>query len=277
MSAGDVRALLERHGLAAHKDRGQNFLVDDELAKRLVELSGVEPGDGVLEIGTGLGIMTRALVARGARVITIEVDAGLVRLLSQESLLPEGVVLVHGDALRVDLAEQLGALGAPARVVANLPYSISAPVLRRLLDLRDRLVDWSVMLQRDVADRLMARPGTREYGSLTVLHGLCVDIERAMELGGGCFYPPPRVRSTFLRMRPKADAPSAEELSRVERVARAAFATRRKTLSNALRAAGIDGGSAAALEALGIDPRNRAERLAPESFRSLALALAAAR
>jgi len=269
VSAGEIRALLARHGLAARRSLGQNFLVDPGRAERLVTLAGVEPGDTVLEIGTGLGILTRALAARGARVTSIEIDAGLLRALRAESLLPEGVRLVEGDALALDLAALLDAAPPPRRVVANLPYSVGAPLLRRLLDLAGRLEDWSVMLQRDVAARLLAAPGTRDYGSLTVLHRLVVETRRCDELAPGCFHPAPKVRSTFLRMRPLRPAPlAAGELARVERLVRAAFGTRRKTLANALRAAGL-AGAAEHLARAGIDPKVRAEALAPDVFAAL--------
>jgi len=122
VSAAEVRGLLARHGLRAQRSRGQNFLVDDALAARLVALAGVEPGDAVLEIGTGLGVLTRALAAVAAHVTTLEVDAGIVRLLRAEAWLPSHVELVHADALRADLAARVAALGPRVRVVANLPY-----------------------------------------------------------------------------------------------------------------------------------------------------------
>ena len=207
MSAGAVRDFLSRHGLAASRDLGQNFLVDDALAERLVARAGVAEGDAVIEIGTGLGILTRALAARARRVATLEVDAGLVRALRAEAVLPENVALRHADALDVDLAALARELGAPVRLVANLPYSVSAPLLRRLLDLRGDLVDWSVMIQRDVAERLVARPGSRDYGSLAILHAVTVDVSRESELGPRCFHPVPRVHSSFVRIRPLAAPP----------------------------------------------------------------------
>lgn len=275
MSAAEVRAVLARHGLRAQRARGQNFLVDDALAARLVDLAGVEAGDRVLEIGTGLGVLTRALAARAGRVATLEVDAGIVRALRAEGTLPPGVDLIHADALRADLPALLDRLGRPARVVANLPYSISAPVLRRLLDLRALVEDWSVMLQREVALRLLAPPGSRDYGSLGVLHALVVRVEPKLELPPGCFYPAPRVRSTFLRIAPRPDPlVGPDELATVEAIVRRAFGMRRKTLFGALRGRA---GSADALEralgAAGIDRRARAEQLPPEAFVALARAL----
>ena len=240
MSAGDVRAFLARHGLLARRDLGQNFLTDAGLAERLVGLAGVEPGDSVLEVGTGLGILTRALAGRAARVVTLDVDAGLVRALRDESLLPANVELMHADVLEVDLASIAGALPPPVRLVANLPYSISAPALRRILDLRSVLVDWSVMLQREVAQRLLAAPGSKSYGSLGALHRLVLSLSRETELSPGCFWPVPRVRSSFVRMTPLSPPLLADdELARVEVVVRAAFAKRRKTIRNSLRGAGL--------------------------------------
>ena len=280
MRASDIRAFLERHGLLARRDLGQNFLCNEGLAVRLVSLAGVEPGDSVVEIGTGLGCLTRALAARARRVVTLEVDAGLVRALRAESCLPGNVELLHADVLRSDLGQLVAGCEAPVRLVANLPYSISGPVLRRLLDLRDTLVDWSVMLQREVAGRLLAGPGSRAYSSLTVLHRLMVEVGKALTLEPESFFPVPKVRSSFLRMRPLAKPLLvAEELSWVERVVRSAFAQRRKTLVNALRGGALEPAPdteavVRALDALGIDRRARAESLDVEQLLSVARALA---
>ena len=274
MGAAEVRALLARHGLRAHRSRGQNFLVDEGLAARLVELAGVAPGEAVIEVGTGLGVLTRALAARAAHVVTLEVDAGLVRALRAEAALPAHVELVHADVLRADLRALAAATGRPTRVVANLPYSISAPVLRAILDVRDLLVDWSVMLQREVARRLLAGPGSREWGSLGVLHRLLVRVERRLELPAGCFEPVPRVRSSFVRISPLPEPLLAPgELAEVEALVRRAFGKRRKTLANALGTAAPPEAIRRALERVGIEPRARAEQLAAASFVSLARAL----
>jgi 16S rRNA (adenine1518-N6/adenine1519-N6)-dimethyltransferase len=183
------------------------------------------------------------------------------------------------DALAVDLGALAAELGPSVRLVGNLPYAISSPLLRRLLDVRERLRGWGVMLQRELADRLVAEPGTRDYGSLTVLHRLTVHVERVMDLRPGCFFPVPRVRSSFLRVAPREDAPvDTLALARVERVVRAAFGARRKTLLNALRG-GLGGAGAeailAALAASGIEPGVRAERVEPGRFVALADALRA--
>ncbi|MEM7413352.1 MAG: 16S rRNA (adenine(1518)-N(6)/adenine(1519)-N(6))-dimethyltransferase RsmA [Myxococcota bacterium] len=276
MKADEIREILKRHELVLHKDRGQNFLCDAALADALVDAAGVEPDDVVIEVGTGLGVLTRALAARARRVVTIEIDGGLVRALAAEALLPDNVELLHQDALRVDWTG-LVRREAAVRVVANLPYSVSGPILRVLLDLRDRLRDWSVMLQRDVAERIAAPPGGRDYGSLAVLHALCVDVERVRDLGGGAFFPAPQVASRFVRIVPRPSAVLGDtSLRQVERVVRAAFGQRRKTLANALRGGGL--GSAAVLAEVcaraGVDAGARAETLAPEAFVALTRSLA---
>lgn len=232
----------------------------------------------MIEIGPGLGVLTRALAERARRVATIEIDAGIVRVLREEGDLPANVDLLHADALDVDLRALAISLGAPVRVVANLPYAVSSPLLRRLLDLRDVLRGWLVLVQREVADRLVARPGTRDYGSLAALHALTVRIERVRDLPPGCFFPAPRVTSTLVRATPLDSPPlAADELLQVERVLRAAFGTRRKMLANALRH-GLAGAPApevlhAVLDRLGIAAGARAESLPPDVLLAVARAL----
>ena len=278
-----IRDTLARHGLHLSRDRGQNFLVEDEMAERLAREAGVEAGDRVIEIGTGLGVLTRALAAKADRVVTIEIDAGLVRALEDDALLPDNVELIHADALELylaDLVQREAAGGAPVRVVANLPYSVASPLLRKLLDLRGEIVDWSVMLQRELADRLVAEPGRKEYGSLTVLHALCCDVARLLDLRPGAFFPPPKVGSSFVRFWPKPGAGlRAEEIDHVERVVRSVFNERRKTILNGLRRGGHPwSGDRDVLEgvlaSVGIDPNARAEKVDPERLLALARAVA---
>jgi 16S rRNA (adenine1518-N6/adenine1519-N6)-dimethyltransferase len=268
-----VRELLDRHSLRLSRERGQNFLIDDRRGEQLAALAGVRAEDTVIEVGTGLGALTRGLAARAARVVTIEVDSGLVRALRTEALLPANVELLHADANQLDWPALLSERAAegPIRVVANLPYSVATPLLRRLLDLRDQLVDWSIALQREVAARMSAEVGSRDFGSLSVLHGLTVDVQRTADLPPGNFFPAPRVQSSFVRVTPKRlrdGEPVIDTalLLAIERVARAAFNQRRKTIENALRGAGDKlvegvGGARALLERAGVDPKLRAEQV----------------
>ena len=274
-----MRAILKRRGLYLRRELGQNFLTDEGLADRLAGLAGVGADDLVIEIGTGLGVLTRALARRAGRVVSIEIDSGLVAALREESLLPAGVELIHADALRLDLGELVRDQTTPVRVVANLPYSAATPLLRRLLDLRGELADWSVMLQREVAARIVAPTGNKDYGSLAVLHHLTVDAQVQQELAPGSFFPTPDVHSSFLRVWPRrTPLLEPDELGRVESVLRAVFAQRRKTVINSLRAgSGLAGGDretlVAALVAAGIDPQDRAERIEPARLLALARAL----
>jgi 16S rRNA (adenine1518-N6/adenine1519-N6)-dimethyltransferase len=280
--SGAIKSLLARHGLHLSRDLGQNFLVDERIAERLARLAGIGEGDLVIEVGTGLGVLTRALAARAERVVSVEIDSGLVRALTEDALLPENVELIHADALKLDLVALLAEHSGPVRLVANLPYSAATPMLRRLLDLRDRLADWSVMVQRELAVRIGAEPGTRDYGSFAVLHALTVDVQSQLELAPGSFFPAPKVQSSFVRVWPRARTPlrteGEDELLEVERVVRAAFAQRRKTILNCLRGSGFAPRGErepllAALAEAGIDPGARAETVPPERFLALTRAL----
>lgn len=272
----EVRAFLARHGLAPRKAHGQNFLHDAALAETLVRRAGVGAEDAVLEIGTGLGILTRALAARARRVTSLEIDSGLVRALHIEQRLPASVKLVHADALRLDLAaalRELGAPQAPVRLVANLPYRSAAPLLRRIFDLGALLCGVSVMVQRETAVRLAAETGAQDYGSLTILRHWFCDIEARFSLGGRCFHPVPRVVSSFVVMRPhRPPRVSPEEAALLEATLRAGFAHRRKTLARALARAGVAGPerTQALLSAAGHGERARAQELSPEAWLALA-------
>ena len=292
-SAAAAREFLQRHGLAPHRERGQNFLWDEQLAAKLVRLAGVRAEDAVLEVGTGLGILTRALAAQARRVATLEVDAGLVRALRAESALPREVALHHADALEQDLAGLAAALGPPVRVVANLPFSAAAPLLRVFLGMAPLLEGWGVTVQREMAARIGAAPGERGYGSLAVLHAWLARPGPRMDLHPRCFYPVPRVTSTFLTLTPRPPAPSAghaephtsppsaapragppsaAELPRLEALLRAGFAHRRKTLANSLaHAAGLNPAEVRRrLAQHGLPPAARAQQLSPATWLSLA-------
>lgn len=288
MTPSQLRDLLARHGLHLSRDLGQNFLVDETLAGELAERAGACPGSFVIEVGTGLGVLTRALAARADRVRTVEIDSGLVRVLEVEGLLPANVELVHADARRIDWAGWLAGIPEPVRVIANLPYSVATPLLRVFLDHRDRLADWSVMIQREVARRMNAPTGDPDYGSLSVLHRLTADVEELMRLGPERFFPRPKVESSFVRVWPRRTSPLRPgDLERLEPIVRAAFNQRRKVVTNGLariaerRFPALDKrGQRAELESVlrraGIDPRLRPERIEPEAWLALTRAFEAA-
>jgi len=278
MNLSRLRELLDEHGLRLSRDLGQNFLVDADLADELARRAGASPGDLVFEVGTGLGVLTRALAARADRVRSVEIDSGLVRVLEAESLLPDNVELIHGDARKIDWQAWIDDANQPVRVIANLPYSVATPLLRSLLDLADGLEDWSVMLQSEVAQRLVAETGTRAYGSLTVLHRLVADVDLIATVSPDRFFPRPKVDSSFVRIWPRATSPLLPgELVRVERLVRTAFSQRRKRVTNGLdriaekRWPDLDKRARrerleSLLGSVGIDPGLRPERIAPEAW-----------
>jgi 16S rRNA (adenine1518-N6/adenine1519-N6)-dimethyltransferase len=245
---------------------GQHFLHDPQVIARIV--AAIEPrrGDRVLEIGPGRGALTAPLLERLGALTAIEIDRELARDLSAR--FGPALELINNDVLEADIAALCGT-GEPLRVVGNLPYNISTPLLFRLLEQRAAIRDMHFMLQKEVVDRMVAPPGSKTYGRLTVMLAPWVRIERLLTVGPGAFTPPPRVFSAVVRITPLAtpafDIGSAASF---ERVVRAAFAQRRKTLRNALKgtvAAGV-------LEQLGIDPRARAETLAAAQYAALARA-----
>ncbi len=281
MNVSRLRELLDEHGLRLSRDLGQNFLIDADLADELARRAGASAGDLVFEVGTGLGVLTRALAARAARVRSVEIDSGLVRVLRLESLLPDNVELIHADAREIDWQAWIDESDQPVRVIANLPYSAATPLLRSLLDLRDGLEDWSVMLQSEVAQRLVAEPGSRDYGSLTILHRLVADVDTIATVSPDRFFPRPKVDSSFVRIWPRADSPLRPgELVRVERLLRAAFSQRRKRVTNGLdriaekRWPELDKRARrerleSLLGSVGIDPGLRPERIETEAWLAL--------
>ena len=263
--------LLARHGLAPRKAAGQNFVVDPNTVDRIVAGAHLGPGDTVLEIGPGLGSLTLPLGRTVRRVVAVEVDTGLAAVVADLTA-PLGTVEVHvADALRVDLDELLG---EPARLVANLPYNVATPLLFTVLDCR-HVVDAYVMVQREVGERWAAVPGDRLYAGVSVKVALAGTARIDLTVPRGVFLPVPNVDSVMVRVVRHPDGLDLEQRAWVSHVVDAAFAQRRKTLRNTLRAVFGDV-AAGALEAAGVDPSARAETVAPAGFVAIADALEAA-
>ena len=245
---------------------GQHFLRPASV-ERLLRVIAPQAADVFLEIGPGRGALTLPLCARAARVVAVELDARLAAELRARA--PRNLEVVPGDALKVDLASLVP---AGSRVVGNLPYYISSPLLRRFLEMRGHVRDLHVMLQEEVARRIAARPGSKEYGILSVLYGLHADLEIPLEFPPGAFTPPPRVasavlRATFLKA-PRAPVPDPQAL---EKLVQAAFARRRRTLENNLRDSYPN--LKQYLRLLNIAGSRRAETLSVVEFAGLAEAL----
>jgi 16S rRNA (adenine1518-N6/adenine1519-N6)-dimethyltransferase len=274
--AGSVRTLLSRHGVRPSRGRGQSFLIQPGIAERIARLAEIAPGDSVIEVGPGVGILTRALAPLCRRLACIEVDPKLVHILREEGGLPPHVEVIEADALEVDYAALARRLGGDAIVVANLPYAISTPILFRLMETLPSLPRWVLMLQREVGVRILARPGSKAYGTLSVPLGLFLEVRRLFTVGAVNFYPRPKVESVVLRF-DRRGQPLVPVKNRtvLRRLVQEAFGRRRKTLANALAALTAETGSHPFQEA-GIDPRRRGETLAPEEFARLANAFARA-
>ncbi len=268
-----MREVLERHGLEARKSFGQNFLVDQAALRAIVAAAEVAPGDPVLEVGPGLGVLTAALLAAGAMVTSVELDARLLPHLREEFADelavagPGGLTLVHGDAMTFDL----GRMPARAKLVANLPYNVATPVVARALE-SGRFSRLVFLVQREVAERLAAAPGSSAYGALSLLVSHFGRARVVRTVPPGAFLPPPKVTSAVVRIDTDPAATPDPELFRL---VHQAFAHRRKTLVKNLVLAGHERGVAeAALAGLGLQPLVRAEALDLATLRALADRLA---
>lgn len=252
----------------AKKALGQHFLHDRTVIDRIVAALGPVADEPVVEIGPGRGALTVPLLEAGARLEVVEFDRDLVPLLRDLAETHPRLRVHHGDALALDLANLVG--DAPVRIVGNLPYNISSPLLFHLLGQREHITDMHFMLQREVVDRMTSPPGSRRYGRLSVMVQYSCLAKRLFTVGAGAFVPPPKVESAVVRIVPKKTAdPQREEMvdeAVLAQVVRAAFGQRRKTLANALRGI-LD---AAEIEVAGIAPGRRAEQLSVADFVALA-------
>jgi 16S rRNA (adenine1518-N6/adenine1519-N6)-dimethyltransferase len=279
------------HPHAAHVPRkrfGQHFLHDQGILRRIVEAIAAQPGDRLVEIGPGEGALTLPLLRAAGRMTAIELDRDLIVSLGERARAVGDLTIIGADVLTVDFDALAGgdaplrigpsrpamASGTPAllRIVGNLPYNISTPILFHCLDHAAAIRDMHFMLQKEVVERMAAPPGSKTYGRLSVMLQLRCTVEPLFKVPPGAFRPPPKVDSAIVRLTPlPAHALPDADAKLIDRVVRAAFGQRRKTLGNALR----DVATIAQIEAAGIDPRVRAEQLAPAAFVALARSIAA--
>jgi 16S rRNA (adenine1518-N6/adenine1519-N6)-dimethyltransferase len=294
------RALLDKYGLRAKKSWGQNFLGDEAILDDIARLAAPRAGDQVVELGAGLGHLTARLLARGAEVIAVERDRDMARVLRGE--LGDRLRLLEADAARVDYGEVARmfrcstptptATATPTStptptptptncprlsVVGNLPYHLTSPILFSLLDQLEHVSRAVFLLQREVAERLAAPPGSRDWGIASVILQREADVSVERIVPPGAFVPPPNVDSAVLCaiFRPPGEALAVADASRFRRLVKAGFAQRRKTLGNALRAGRVvpEEALAVALEKAGIDPSRRGETLTVEEWAALDRAL----
>jgi 16S rRNA (adenine1518-N6/adenine1519-N6)-dimethyltransferase len=253
--------LRSKASVSARRELGQHFLVDQNILGVIGRLAELDRADVVLEVGPGLGVLTRYLAERVSRVHAVEIDRALARRLAD---LPPNVELEFGDALRVDLGRL-----QPTKLVSNLPYNVATPLVVESLDRLPTIGLWCVMVQREVAERFFAASATKAYGAVSVLVQLAAERSGFHPVARTVFRPPPNVDSALVAFRRKTRPEPWDDL---KRLVESAFAHRRKTLPNSLQLSGFRDReqAAVALEALGRPANTRAEELAPEDFVALA-------
>ncbi len=273
---GATVAVLEKYHLNIQKRFGQNFLIDGNVLQKITEGAGITKEDTVLEIGPGIGALTQYLSEASRRVIAVEIDKALIPVLSDTLSACDNVTVINNDILKVDLtalSEEYNE-GRPLKVVANLPYYITTPILMELLENGPKIESITVMIQKEVADRLAASPGTKDYGALTLAVQYYADLKTVAQVSPECFIPRPQVGSTVIRLDRHGTPPvDVSDPALMFRLIRASFNQRRKTLANAV---GNDGTlpftreqTAEALRKMGFDERIRGERLSLADFARL--------
>lgn len=271
-----TRGLLEDYGLATKHRLGQNFLIDNHVIEKIMDLAALDGTERVVEVGPGIGTLTLALLQDAARVVSIEADATLEPVLETHALDHDNFRYIMGDALKVAPADIAAAAdGEPTVLVANLPYNVAATIILQFFQTMPALRTAVVMVQKEVADRIAAHPGTKAFGGYTAKLGLYAQVTGRFEVPPRCFMPAPHVDSAVVRLdRVEGCTASEEERERVARVIDAAFAQRRKTIRNSMSSSGFDKAALdAAFEACGIAPTARAETLGVEDFVRLTAAL----
>lgn len=272
---GYVKSLMSEHGLRFDKRFGQNFLVNPAVPVRIAEECGAPPECGILEIGPGIGTLTVELAKRFAKVTSVELDRGLLPVLTETLASYPNTEVVNADFMALDLpsfvAEHFH--GMEVAVCANLPYYITTPVIMKLLESGVRFRSITLMVQREVASRLCARPATPEYGAITAEVAWYCSVKRLFGVSAGSFIPAPKVESAVVRLEPQSAPSEAVSHDEYRKVVTAAFSQRRKTLCNALSVGRDKEEIARRLRSAGINPDRRGETLSPAEFAAAALAL----
>lgn len=265
-----VREILDRHSVAPLKKLGQNFLIDENIVEKIA--GAAVKTDNVLEIGPGMGALTRKLAGKAKKVVAVEIDSGMVKVLDDTLSGFDNVEVINADILKTDLADIRARCfgGEPFSVAGNLPYYITAKCILHVLDSNAGVEQFTAMVQREVADRLAAKQGESDYGALSASVRYYGEFKKAFDVSSSCFYPKPDVESSIVSIAPKPVF--SVERNAYSKTVRMMFAMRRKTLQNNLRA-GMSVSSERSAEILssaGLNPMARAETVSPEQFAVLA-------
>lgn len=265
-----TRDIVKKYGFKFTKSLGQNFLIDDTVLTDIVEGAEVNGEDVVIEIGPGVGSLTRELLKKAKKVYSIELDSDLIPILNEELKDYENFTLIHKDAMKVDYNEIIGNEES-VKLVANLPYYVTSPIIAKLLTEGYKFKSLTIMIQKEVAERLAADPNNKDYGSLSLLVQYYCNTKIIRHVKPGAFLPPPKVDSIVIRL-DRLDSPkvSVKDPDLMFKIIRDSFNMRRKTLSNALKNIGLDKEKLnKAFENAGIDSRRRGETLSLEEFARL--------
>jgi len=273
-----IREEMRIYGLFPKKRLGQHFLTDPNILNKVIRAAEVGNEDVVLEVGPGLGEMTLALAREVKKVIAVEIDPKLVAILEEKTKEHHNVQVVKSDILKVDFRHFLEKEGRQLKVVANLPYQISTPLMFRFVESKQAFSTFTLMVQKEVAERMVAPAGKKEYGPLSIFVQLFLDVSVRFFIKPSAFFPPPKVDSAVVQMAWKEKPViQANEEEWFRKVVRGCFGYRRKTLINALRHSELllPRSIVSRMEEIGIDPRRRPETLTIEEFKNLAMALKA--
>lgn len=253
------------------KSLGQNFLIDKNIVDKIMDASGLDENSCALEIGPGIGVLTAEMAQRCKKVVAIEIDDRLIPVLKETLGNYENVSVVHSDALKVDFNKLFEEKEmANIKVVANLPYYVTTPLINKIFKEAKGVDSITIMIQKEVAERLIAKPSTKDYGALTLLANYYSDVEKVVKVPPSCFIPNPKVDSMVIKMNIKEPEVDLKDESLFFRVIRESFNMRRKTLTNSLKPIGLKGDKLKeALALAGIDEKRRGETLSIEEFAKL--------
>ena len=276
-SPSHVKEVLGRHGFKFSKALGQNFLIDGNIVRKIVSESNITKDDYVLEIGPGMGTLTEELALRAKKVIAVELDRSLLPILDETLEKYDNVEVIYGDILDIDIGKLIEEKceGKSIKVVANLPYYVTTPIIGKLIEDDLNLESITVMVQKEVADRMASSPGSKVYGSLSVFVNFYCDPEILLKVPKTVFMPQPKIDSSVIKLNLKKELPDIDR-DKFFKVVKAGFSKRRKTILNALSSYGFKiekDDIRLALESINISPSERAENLSVEEFIKISKAL----
>ncbi len=265
-----IKEVLGRHGFKFSKSLGQNFLIDGNIVRKIVDEGNIKKDDYVLEIGPGMGTLTEELALRAKKVVAVEIDSTLLPILDETLHKYNNVEIIHGDVLKIDVEKLIHEKldGGPVKVVANLPYYVTTPIIAKLIEDNLNLESIIVMVQKEVAERMEAGPGGKEYGSLSVFVNFYSKPEIVVKVPKTVFMPQPKIDSAVIKLTINKELPDVDK-DKFFKIVKAAFSKRRKTILNSLSTYGFNIEKETikeALEKLNISPETRAENLSVEDF-----------